>query len=247
LTPCTGTDGTIWDNPINLAEPGTGMASNDFFRIADTPGPAQVPAGCYYFGGNPHGDFWLKLYANPSCPGANPLTEYCFPGEGTTHGCTTCSPANPPSAHGRGCNNYGQITGGARLTATGAAQVSADSIVFTSQFENNTAFTIIMQGTATSNLVFGAGIRCVAGTLKRIYAGAAGHATNGDPAGTIHRPGPDDPTSVHQASLNKGYDIGAHAPITLYYLAYYRDPAAATHCAGATFNATESGSLNWVP
>src|SRR5260221_4100811 len=65
LTPCTGTDGTIWDNPINHAEDGTGMASNDSMRIAATPGPPQVAAGCYYFGGNPHADFWLKLYADP--------------------------------------------------------------------------------------------------------------------------------------------------------------------------------------
>jgi hypothetical protein len=76
LTPCTGTDGTIWDNPINLGEEGTGMASNDFFRAAATPGPVSPPSGpgCYYFGGNPHADFWLKLYADPGCSPTNPMT-----------------------------------------------------------------------------------------------------------------------------------------------------------------------------
>lgn len=250
LTPCTGTDGTIWDNPINLGEQGTGMASNNFYRIAATPGPVTVPSGpgCYWFGGNPWGDFWLKLYANAGCPQQSPLTPYCFPGENGIRACTTCSPPNPPSVHGRGCDNYGQHTGGAQLTATGISSVSADTVVFTSSFENNTAFTIIMQGNATSNLIFGAGIRCVAGPLQRIYKGPAGSAANGDPPGVIHRPGPADTTSVHQASLNRGYDIGLHAPVTLYYLAYYRDPSASAHCGTtATFNASQSGSMNWVP
>jgi hypothetical protein len=237
LTPCTGTDGTIWDNPINLAEDGTGMASNDFMRIAATPGPPQVAAGCYYFGGNPHADFWLKLYANPSCPLANPLTAYCFPGEGGIKACTTCSPNNPPSAHGRGCDNFGGHTGGAQLTAVGSASVANDTIVFTSSFENPTAFTVLMQGTTTSNLVFGAGIRCVAGTLKRLYIAGASGGIFTHPAGAD--------LSVHLRSTALGYII--HPPITLFYLAYYRDPSAASHCGGATFDASQSGSLNWIP
>jgi hypothetical protein len=250
LTPCAGTDGTIWDNPINLSQEGTGMASNDFYRVAATPGPVSFPSGpgCYSFGGDPHADFWLKLYASTTCAGHDPLTAYCFPGEGGIQACTTCSPANPPSHLGRGCNNYGQHTGGARLTAAGYSSVSADTVVLTSSFENDTAFTIFLQGTAISNVVYGAGVRCVGGTLTRIYAGPAGSSSNGDPLGVLHRPGTDDPTSVHQASLNHGYDIGANAPVTLYYLAYYRDPAASAHCGpSATFNASQSGSMNWVP
>jgi len=250
LTPCTGTDGTIWDNPIDLAEEGTGMSSSDFFRDAATPGPVSAPSGpaCYYFGGNPHADFWLKLYSDPGCTEPNPLNEFCFPGEAGTEACTTCVPANPPSAHGRGCNNYGQVTGGARLSALGFSRVSHDTVVFTSSFENNTSFTILLQGTSTSNIVFGAGVRCVTGQLKRLYAGPAGSAANGDAAGVFRRPGPADPRSVHEASFATGYDIAAYAPVTLYYLAYYRDPAAAAHCgAAATFNASQSGSIFWSP
>ncbi len=249
LTPCTGTDGTIWDNPINLAEEGTGMASNNFFRVAATPGPVSAPSGpgCYDFGGNPHADFWLKLYADPQCPIPPPLTPFCFPGEGGTKACTTCSPANPPSAHGRGCDNFGQVTGGAILTAYGTAWVPHDSIVLTSTFENDTALSVIMQGTGTANVVFGAGIRCAGGNLKRLYTGPAGSAANGDPPGTIHRPGPADPRSVHQASLDVGYDIAAHAPVVLYYQVYYRDPNASAPCNGATFNCTEAGSMLWFP
>jgi hypothetical protein len=249
-TPCTGTDGTIWDNPIDLAEEGTGMASNDFYRVAATPGPVSAPSGpgCYSFGGRPHADFWLKLYADAGCPGTHPLTSFCFPGEGGIHACTTCSPPNPPSRHGRGCDNYGQHTGGARLFGAGVPSVTADTVTFTSRFEDFTAFTVILQGTATTNVVYGAGIRCVAGTLKRIYNGPAGSPVNGDPLGEFHRPSPANGTSVHQASLNHGYDIGANVPVTLYYLAYYRDPAASADCGStATFNASQSGSMNWVP
>jgi hypothetical protein len=246
-TPCSGTDGTIWDNPIVLAEEGTGMASNDFFRATATSPIAYNGPGCYDFGGNPHADFWLKLFADAQCPPVTPLTDYCFPGEGGIHACTTCSPANPPAAHGRGCDNFGQVTGGAQLVATGASRVSQDTIVLTSQFENNTALTVLMQGTATTNLVYGAGVRCVGGLLKRLYAGQAGSAANQDGPGVFHRPGPVDQRSVHQASLDVGYDIGAHAPISLYYQAYYRDPNAAPTCAGATFNVTQAGALNWIP
>jgi hypothetical protein len=247
LTPCTGTDGTIWDNPINLAEQGTGMASNNFYRIETFPFNYPTP-GCYWFQGTPHADFWLKLYANAGCAPCSSCGPWiCMPGEGGIHACTTCSPPNPPSAHGRGCDNYGQHTGGAQLSATGTASVAADTMVFTSSFENNTSFTVFMQGTATANAVFGAGVRCVGGTLLRLYTGSAASPSNGDPPGTIHRPGPVDSTSVHQASLNHGYDIAAHAPVTLYYQAYYRDPNASSHCGGATFNSSQAGSLNWVP
>jgi hypothetical protein len=249
FTPCSGTDGTIWDNPITLAEEGTGMASNNFFRYAATPGPVSAPSGpgCYDFRPSVHADFWLKLYANPGCVIDNwSWSVFCMPGEGGVQACTTCSPPNPPIAHGRGCDNFGQHTGGAQLDGTGVPQISNDTFVFTSQYENNTAFTILMQGTATTNVVFGAGVRCVAGHLVRLYSGPAGSAANGDPAGTIHRPGPVDPRSIHQASLDRGYDIAAHAPVTLYYLAYYRDPLASPHCNGATFNATEGGALIWT-
>jgi hypothetical protein len=266
LTPCTGTDGTIWDNPINLAEEGTGMASNDFFRAAATPGPVSPPSGpgCYYFGGNPHADFWLKLYADPGCAPANPMTEYCFPGE-DAGACTFCNPANPPSAHGRGCDNYGQHTGGAHLAASGVATSpyngtagsdAGDTLSFISTFENNTGLTVLMQGTATNNVAFGAGRRCVAGTLKRLYIGPAGHAANGDPPGVFHRPGPepDGPLTppgtsnqftVSHNSFVLGYDISAHSPITLFYMAYYRDPLAASTCGGLTFNSSTSGSVLW--
>jgi hypothetical protein len=244
MTPCSGTDGTIWDNPISLVEEGTGMSSLDFFR--DTGLSANAP-GCYQLPTNLQSDFYLVLFAFVSCPKTGTPQEFCFPGENGTRACTTCVPANPPSAHGRGCNNYGQVTGGAHITSVGSTQVSHDTLVFTASFENHTAFTVLMQGTTTTNVPFGAGIRCVSGNLKRLYTGPAGSAANGDPPGAFHRPGPVDMRRVHQASFDVGYDIGAHAPVTLFYMTYYRDPSASAHCNGATFNASQGVGANWIP
>jgi hypothetical protein len=187
------------------------------------------------------------LYANAGCSGGPLINPFCFPGEGGIHACTTCSPANPPSQPGRGCDNYGAHTGGAQLSSLGIASVSQDTLIFTSEYENPTAFTVLIQGTATTNHPFGAGVRCVAGILKRLYTGPAGSWTNLDSVGTFHRPGADDPRSVHVASLAVGYDIGANAPILLLYQAYYRDPLASGQCNGATFNVSQGLGVDWSP
>src|SRR5260221_167905 len=202
--PCAGTDGTIWDNPINLAESGTGMSSLNYFRMTGTNSSAPSGPGCYDFTGNRHADFWLNLYADAQCPASQPLTEFCFPVDGGIKACTPCSPANPPSAHGRGCNNYGSQTGGATLSAMGNASIAHDTAILVSDFENNTAFTVLMQGTATANVVFGAGIRCVGGNLKRLYAGSAGGNPPCQVAGRFIRPSSDDTRRVHQASFDAG-------------------------------------------
>jgi hypothetical protein len=180
-------------------------------------------------------------------------TPFCFPGQGLVPACP-CTPPNPPSNIGRGCDNYFQHTGGAHLTATtvtGVASVANDTLVLTSSFENNTSFTVLMQGTATSNgTIYGAGIRCVTTALNRIYLGGAGMQANGDPFCVFHRPGPADPRDVHTASLqgSNPYDIRAHAPVTLYYQAYYRDPLSWGHCPNLTaFNASQAMSIAWQP
>jgi hypothetical protein len=185
-----------------------------------------------------------NLLIRGGCAGSA-MATFCLPGQNGVHACP-CS--NPPAGTGLGCNNFGAgPADSGRLDASGSAIVANDTLVFTASGENNTAFTIIAQGTAQlpAGVVFGAGVRCVAGTLKRLYSGPAGSAANGDPPGTIHRPGPADSTPVHTASANKGYVIVP--PITLYYFAYYRDPGAAGPCGNptATFNSTQAGAVTW--
>ena len=107
--------------------------------------------------------------------------------------------------------------------------------------ENNTALTIFLQGTSSNptGVLYGAGVRCVAGSLRRLYSGNAS-------AGAISRPRPTDP-SVHARSAALGNPIAAGQ--WRYYLAFYRDPQAVGPCGntGAAFNCTPSGSVSWIP
>jgi PAB1-binding protein PBP1 len=113
-------------------------------------------------------------------------------------------------------------------------------------YENTHAFTVLMQGTITANLVYGAGVRCIGG-MRRLYTGNAGGIPPCQQAEGFYRPSPADPRSVSRASLDAGYNIAAHAPITLYYQAFYRDAHAAAYCGGATVNASEAAPVDWIP
>jgi len=171
-------------------------------------------------------------------PPEGTFVPYCFPG---MNGVRTCPCANPPSRPGRGCNNFGAMSGGARLSGAGTASISSDSMTFTSTGENPTSLTVIIQGPALTpvGLPFGAGVRCVTGSLKRLYTGAAS-------GGTIVRPGPLDP-SVSSRSATLGDPLAAGD--TRYYVAYYRDPQATGPCGSPsqTYNSTQGGRITWLP
>ena len=251
LVPCTGTDGTIWENPVHLAEEGTGMASNNFFRAAGTCIDLcwnPWDSCCFWFGGKPHADFHLRLFADTGCTPPDPMTAFCLPGAG---GVRTCPCGNPPASSTVGCDNFGPNppggTGGARIGASGVASVADDTLEFevTGEVESAGNLTVLWQGTTVlangppSGAQYGAGVRCVAGTLKRLYKGNAASGTIVFPSGAQ----PD----VHTASAQKGYVIVP--PITLHYFAAYRNSAAGTPCGSAAFgyNATNAGSVAWAP
>ena len=247
-TPCTGTDGTIWDSSVvgNGPTPsgetlGTGMNSNEFFRMAGGPVSAPSGPGCYFFG-FPHADFYLKLYGQADCEGGSPLIKFCAPGVG---GLVTCPCGNPqvPAGATKGCNNFaGGGTGGAIMSGSGIAQTNPiDDLTFhvTAGVGNNV--TVLFQGTMnTSNARSGAGVRCVGGTLTRLYKG---NQTSGAIAF------PNNGVQVHVQSQAKGYTIVA--PITLYYYCAYRNAAANGQpgCPGLNFgfNTTNAGSVVWAP
>jgi len=242
LAPCTGTDGTIWDRPVvDPDELGTGMSSNDFFRVS-SPSSGPSGSGCYFFGGNPHADFFLRLFAAPDCPPPDPVVKFCAPGVG---GIVSCPCGNPqvPAGATKGCDNFaGGGTGGAILSGSGASIAGpADTLGFDVTAGVGSNVTVLFQGTANStNTRSGAGVRCVSGTLKRLYKG-------NQSAGAIHFP--NNGVSVHDASSAKGYTIVP--PITLYYFATYRNSAANGQpgCPGLTFgfNSTNAGSVAWAP
>jgi len=216
------------------------MSSNNFFREAGGPVSGSSGPGCYSFGGRPHADFYLKLFCTQAC--GSPIVPFCAPGMA---GIVTCPCGNPqiPAGATKGCDNFeGGGTGGAILSGAGRAIASpSDSLALEVAGGVGINLSVLFQGTTnTVNARSGAGVRCVGGTLKRLYKGNLS-------AGAIHFP--NNGVAVHDASSAKGYTIVA--PITLYYYAAYRNAAANGHpgCPGLMFgfNTTNAGSVAWVP
>jgi hypothetical protein len=150
-----------------------------------------------------------------------------------------CPCGNPPAGIGRGCDNS-SATGGAVLAAMGNAFLSFDTLVFSTLCEKPTATSIVLQGTIANPVgtVFGQGIRCAGGTLKRLY-------TKNAVAGSIAAPSPTDQrVSQRSAALGDTITVGSNRS----YLVYYRDPTVLGGCSSAsTFNATETIQISWGP
>jgi hypothetical protein len=166
----------------------------------------------------------------------SPGTDLCQAGVGTVRGCP-CS--NPPALSPGGCDNSAG-TGGARLESVGAPLVDFSSVVFTTSGETPTALSIVLQGNAylPSGVIYGQGVRCVSGALKRLYVKSAS-------GGSITAPEPGD-LDVASRSEQLGYRIpdGSYC----YYAVYYRDSTILGGCpATSTFNVTQTQAILWNP
>jgi hypothetical protein len=168
--------------------------------------------------------------------GGGPGVDLCQPGVGGVHACP-CQ--NPPASAPAGCDNS-SATGGARLASAGVASLSADTVVFTTTGEKPTATSIVAQGTAVAanGLVFGQGVRCFAGSLKRLYVKTAS-------GGSITAPqGGDLSVSARSAALGDTIAAGTDR----WYGVYYRDPNVLGGCPStSTFNATQTQRISWGP
>jgi hypothetical protein len=128
----------------------------------------------------------------------------------------------------------------ANLTASGIAYLSMDSLVFTTNGEKPTAMSVLLQGTSSppAGVVFGQGVRCVGGTMRRLFTKSAFF-------GSIYAPDASsgDPTvSARSAALGDAIQPGE----SRWYLVYYRDPIVLGGCpATSTFNATQTGRIDW--
>jgi len=167
-----------------------------------------------------------------------PLASVCHPG---VAGVIACPCANPPSAPGRGCDNSA-ASGGAMLSASGIAHLTQDTLVFTTSGEGASATSIVLQGSALlpSGTVYGQGVRCAGGTVKRMYTKIAS-------GGSITAPdfGAGDP-SVSARSESLGHTILPGQ--SRWYLVYYRDPVVLGGCPPlSTFNVTQTGEVVWLP
>jgi Tol biopolymer transport system component len=181
---------------------------------------------------NGHGDVFLHDSA------AAGFGRLCEAGTG---GVVACPCSNPASGSELGCDNSAQ-TGGASLSASGIAYLSMDSLVFTAGGETQNAASILLQGNsfAGSGIPYGQGVRCVGGTMQRLFTKTA-------VAGGITAPdfGAGDPqVSARSAALGDVILAGQ----SRWYLVYYRDPIVLGGCsASSTFNATQTGQVTWWP
>ena len=165
-----------------------------------------------------------------------PLNTFCHPGQS---GVISCPCANPPIAFGRGCDNSA-ATGGASLYWSGNASLGNDTLVFATSFERPHALSILMQGTVqvASGMVYGQGIRCVGGTLRRLFFETS------DNNGAISAPGIGETVTISQRSAQRGDPLSPGD--VRYYMVYYRDPIVLGACPPfATFNDSVAAQMNW--
>jgi hypothetical protein len=154
----------------------------------------------------------------------------CF-GDGSEAPCPCLNSGT--TAHG--CQNSAG-TGGGLLVASGTT--SPDTLVLHSSGELPSALSIFLQGNATiAPVVYGDGLRCTGGILKRLYTGGAS-------GGAISRPGMGDLSiTARSAALGDTIPPGERR----YYQVYFRDanPSFCAAPAGNTFNITNALKVTW--
>jgi subtilisin family serine protease len=195
------------------------------YRILSTVRPIPSMAGITVSGG-------ILDLAEAIAPGSTmPGTPYCGASAGDPTVTTACPCANQ-GAPGAGCKNS-TVASGARILASGTT--TPDTVVFKTVGEISVALSVVLQGNtnAASGVVFGDGVRCVDGNLKRLYTKTAA-------AGAITAPVLGD-LSVTAQSAFLGDPIAPGS--TRYYQVYYRD-SNLTFCPDG-FNATNAMQINW--
>lgn len=227
-------DGTQWsaiDGQFGTEIATAGVYALSLFQNPSSGGTSLFVGGAFTAGlGAPSSGIAQRV----ACPG--PITAYCF-GDGSL---TTPCPCSNFGAAGHGCANS-SVPAGAALAGSGVPSLTADTFVLQQTDSLAHAFTIVLQGNANvaGGTVFGDGVRCAGGTLKRLYTKSA-------TAGTIVVPGPGDP-SISARSAALGDTIAAGSVRN--YQAYYRDPVL-TFCdnpPGKAFNVGNGVRATWAP
>jgi len=212
-------DGTAWSAVGN----GT---SGGVFALAPQGPDLFVGGGFTSAGGAPSS--YVAEWRGCTSPGI----PMCF-GDGSL--ATPCPCANFGAA-GHGCQNS-SLTGGAILGCDGTTV--PDTVVLFAAGERPSALTIFLQGTQTltAGVVFGDGLRCASGTLKRLYVKNAS-------GGAASAPAPGEPSiTARSAALGDPIAPGTRR----YYQTYYRD-SNAVFCPppqGNTFNSSNAVKIVW--
>jgi hypothetical protein len=125
------------------------------------------------------------------------------------------------------------------LAAAGVPDLQADSVVLTSSGELQQSLSIVLQGSASvAPASFGDGLRCVGGSLKRLYTHSAiGGVVTAPQAGDLS-------ISARSAVLGDVIPPGA----TRYYQVLYRDgsPAFCAAPQGSSFNLSNGLAIDWA-
>jgi hypothetical protein len=223
--PNGGVAGLAFDPSSGLCYLASGLGTtNNLYRVTTTTGAMQLVGPLT---GTADG-----LAAITFTPIASTFYPFCF-GDGFPLDC----PCGNNGLPDRGCQNSAS-TGGAKLTGSGNASLSSDTVVLTSAGELPTSLSIFLQGTTVIGpTFFGDGLRCITGSLKRLYAKNA-------VAGTVSAPqGIEPKISSRSAALGDPIPIGA----TRVYQVYYRDPNL-SFCSspqGDAFNVSNAVGVAW--
>jgi hypothetical protein len=220
-------NGTSWS--ALGAGAGTGLSSDAVKALAvldDGNGRALYLGGRFLQAGGLES---VNVAAWRGCGGTGTLV--CS-GDGVAVAC----PCSNSGGTGLGCQNSAG-TGGARLVATG--ETIPDTVRLQATGELPNAPTIFLQGSVTlpTSVVFGDGVRCAGGILKRLYVKNA-------VAGAVTAPiGAEPSITARSAALGDTILPGSSRT----YQTYYRDPDP-SFCpspTGNTFNASNGLRIDW--
>jgi len=173
------------------------------------------------------------LLAFSVCGSDPPGLGYCFgdPGLGTP---CPCSNDNDESVPGSGCAN-GVFASGAHLSGSGAASVTADTVVLTTSGLQPSNTGLYFQANNAVNgghgNPFGDGLRCAGGGLIRLQIRTS------NPAGTS------------STTIAIGVTGGVSAGDTKRYQCWYRDTSGSQPCGVGVndFNLSNGYEITWLP
>jgi len=160
-----------------------------------------------------------------------PGAGYCFGDLGSGTPCP-CANDNDGSVPGSGCDN-GVFASGAQLTGSGIASVSADSLVLSATHlePSNSGLYFRADNDLSPGTVWGDGLRCAGGNLKRLqvrFADATGSSA----------------TTIGISAKAGNVDIGD----TKYYQCWYRTIVNPLCGHGVNdFNSTNGYAVTWLP
>ena len=230
-TGCPWGGGTFWAG----TDEGTGVGTDDYFEIDDVEPPAMID--CFFFGGylfgNEYSCMYLEMAGEPVDPGpSEPGTGFCF-GDGTGTACP-CDNNNDGTLPGAGCAN-GAFASGAKLTGTGEASLSADTLVLSGVGlqPDNSGLYFQADNDLSPGFVWGDGLQCAGGQLKRLGVRFADGTGASDTSAWT--------TSISELAGN------ILAGDTKHYQLWYRDTSGGQPCGVGVndFNATNGYTITW--